>query len=214
MFMPLSSPQADPVGSTGNKGTAPIDENVLTHEQQERLLLAAAHSGRGRRDLVIILLALKAGLHAREQCRLDVRHVAPVGAGLPGYILVPGRGGSFDPALPTEAVPIPWILRNEIEALIAWRRERCKHGDGRYGKQPGPHGIVLCHACRQPLDFGRTPFLQSRAGQRLSERQIHKVFAKLRASSGLNQRHTLGMLVDTYEVHRRELLTHAIQADR
>lgn len=155
---------ADRSSPGGSPRETPAAAEVLTAEQQERLLAVAAQAGRGRRDVVIVLLALRAGIDAPEQCRLDVDHVAPGGGPVRSYVVVPGRRGSFAPPLPRNAVPIPDVVRAELEALVTGKRERCWHGDGRFGKDVGPDGILLCHVCHQPLDLARTPLLDNRAG--------------------------------------------------
>jgi hypothetical protein len=209
-----SSSAADLSPAGGSSRGTRAGTDVLTTDQQDRLLGVAAQAGRGRRDVVIVLLALRAGIDAREQCRLDVQHVAPGSGPVGTYVVVPGRRGSFAPALPRNAVPIPDVVRAELQALVTWKRERCPHGEGRFGKDVGPDGLLLCHVCRQPLDFARTPLLDNRVGQRLSERQVHKVFAKLRDRAGLPPEHTLGTLVRTWENHLRDLLIRAVQNDR
>lgn len=179
---------------------------------EEARLVAAASQERGRRDLVIVLLALKAGVDAREQCSLDVGHVAIGGPAEASFVVVPGRRLVFAPALPAGAVPLAPCLRDELRTHIAALAGRCQHERGRFGTDRRADGVTVCHVCRQPIELARMPLLLSRLGDRLSERQVHKLFGQLRARADLPQVCTFGTLVRTYEVRLRELLAAAVQA--
>jgi hypothetical protein len=185
---------------------------VLTEDEQARLLDAASH-GIGRRDVVITLLALRAGIDAREQSRMDVGHVGPAGPVVPAYVIVPGRRAMLDPSLPPQAVPIPESLRRELGSHVEAIRAYCRHGDGRFGKDVRPDGVPVCHVCGLPLELARVPLLLSRSRDRLSERQIHKVFARAKERAGLDASYTFGALVRTYEARVRALVIRAIQSE-
>jgi hypothetical protein len=201
-------------GSGNQRRSATVFENpggVLSRTEEARLTEVASQE-RSRRDLVIVLLALKAGLDAREQCALDVGHVTIAGGAESSFVLVPGRRLLFAPGLPAGAVPLPPCLRDELRAHVAALGGRCQHEKGRFGIDRRADGVTVCHVCRQPLEVARMPLLLSRLGERLSERQVHKLFGQLRARAGLPQACTFGTLVRTYEVRLRELLAAAVQA--
>lgn len=186
--------------------------STLTVSQEASLLAAANQSG--SRDRAIVLLALRGGIDAREQSRMDVGHVCPAGVdGLP-YLVVPSRRGApLDARLPPHAVPVPESLRRELGALVDATRARCRHGDGRFGKDLRADGLPICHVCRLPLELARVPLLLSRAGDRLSERQIHKLFARARDRAGLDADYTFGTLVRAHEARVRALVIRAIQSE-
>jgi hypothetical protein len=161
-----------------------------------------------------MLLALRAGIDAREQSRMDVGHVSPPGGAPQPYVIVPGRRGPvLDVGLPPNAVPVPESVRRELWSLVDATRARCRHGDGRFGKDARPDGISVCHVCRMPLELARVPLLLGRTGRRLSERQIHKLFARARDRAGLDVGYTFGALVRTHEARVRALVIRAIQSE-
>ncbi len=177
----------------------------LAPEELTALLEAAAREpGSGGRDRLIILLAVRAGIKAREQQRLDVHHVSSGDEPLT-EILVPGR-----PRL----TPLPATVRDELRVYLRWRRSVCAHGAGRFGKTTGSDGTERCHICQDPLDFGRAPLLRSRLHPRITERALRNVFNRLRERAGLHPRHAFEALIKTYEQHLDELLRSAIKNDR
>ena len=183
--------------------------DALTADAESRLLAVARARGPGIRDAVIVLLALKAGVDAREQARLDVGHVRVADAP-PWLVHVPGRRAVFAPGLPAGAVPIGPALRDELRTHVAHLRDRCHHAGGRFGTDAKRDGSVVCHVCRQLLDGDRVPLLLSRRGDRLSERQLHKLFGVMRGRAGLPAGATFGTLVKTYDLKLRELLATAV----
>jgi len=187
---------------------APGRGHLLAEGEQASLLEAASHR---RRDVVIMLLALRAGVDAREQSRMNVGHVCSGGSEVANFVIIPGRRGVLDPELPVGAVPISEGVRRDLGSLVEATKARCRHGEGRFGKDVSEDGVSVCHVCRLPLDLNRAPLLLNRSGGRLSERQIQKLFVQARDRAGLGSDHTFGSLVRTYEARVRALVLRAVR---
>lgn len=141
-------------------------------------MLAAAKDS--PRALALYLLAVRAGLGARECAGLDVEDVSADGAGARRGVLVRTVDRRRGRAHAVKEVAIDADTSCAIEAYLAWRKGRCSHFRLRLRTVLDRAGVERCHACRDVTNFLKSPLFLGRGGHRVVAHWIREEFRGVR----------------------------------
>jgi hypothetical protein len=149
----------------------------LSRRGEARLLAAAKESPCA---FVLYLLAVRAGLGARECAGLDVGDVSVDGLQARSALCVRTMDRRRLSAATSRERPIDGETRGAIEVYLAWRQGRCAHFKLRLRTLTDAGGVVRCHACHEPIDFLKSPLFLGRRGQRVATQWLRERFRGVR----------------------------------
>jgi hypothetical protein len=149
---------------------------VLRRRGFERLLAASKDSPKA---LALYLLAARAGLGARECAGLDVGDVSADGEKARTGALVRTVDRRHRRRNEAREVAIDADTRGAIETYLAWRKGRCQHFRLRLRTIADRDGVERCHACREAVNFLKSPLFLGRFGRRVGAHWIREEFRTL-----------------------------------
>lgn len=158
---------------------------ILSARGEIRLIAAAKESPRA---LLLYLLALRLSFGARQCAGLLVEDVSPDGARARDAFRLRVHDRRWrDGTTPTEH-EVDDETAAAATSYLAWRRDRCMHFRLSLRTVRDGSGTLRCHACREPIEFLKSPLFVGRFGRAVAPQWLREEFRGLRTRLRLPER--------------------------